>query len=87
MRNLALAVLAGGTLLAAAPARTQTYAPDFPVCLHVYGPVNYYECRYTSIAQCNLTASGRAAQCVSNPYLANAGIDRPVPYRQHRHAY
>jgi Protein of unknown function (DUF3551) len=87
MRILALTVLAAGTLLAAAPARAQTYAPDFPVCLHVYGPATYYECRYTTLAQCNLTASGRAAQCVLNPYLANAGIDRPVPYRRHRHAY
>lgn len=82
MRTFALAVLAAGTLLAAQPARAQTYAPDFPVCLHVYGPVTYYECRYTSLAQCNLTASGRAAQCVPNPYLANAGMG-PVRYRRH----
>jgi hypothetical protein len=85
MRSLALAVLATATLLAAGPARAQTYAPDFPVCLHVYGPITYYECRYTSLAQCNATASGRAAQCVPNPYLASAGIyGPPVYYRRHR---
>jgi len=83
MRILALAVLAAGTLLAAAPAAAQTYAPEGAVCLHVYGLVTYYECRYASLAQCNASASGRAAQCVPNPYLASAGIDRPQgPYRQ-----
>ena len=54
------------------PASAQTYGQGYPVCLHVYGPVTYYECGYTSIAQCNATASGRAAQCVLNPYLAYA---------------
>jgi hypothetical protein len=84
MRTLALAVLAAATF-AAMPAQAQTYAPDFPVCLHVYGPITYYECRYTSLAQCNATASGRAAQCVPNPYLASAGMDGPpAHYRRHR---
>ncbi len=36
----------------------QTYDPDYPVCLHVYGPVTYYECRYTSLAQCNAVGIG-----------------------------
>jgi hypothetical protein len=84
MRILALATLAAGTLFAAQPAQAQTYA-GAPVCLHVYGPVTYYECNYTSLAQCNATASGRAAQCVPNPYLASAGMDRPpAHYRRHR---
>jgi hypothetical protein len=60
------------------PAGAQTYAPGYPVCLHVYGPVTYYDCSYTSIAQCNASASGRAAQCLVNPYLAQAAIP-PVP--------
>lgn len=84
MRILTLAALAAGMLLAAYPARAQTYA-GAPVCLHVYGPATYYECRYTSLAQCNATASGRAAQCVLNPYFANAGMDGPpVRHRQYR---
>jgi hypothetical protein len=84
MRVLTLAALAAGTLFAAQPAQAQTYT-GAPVCLHVYGPVTYYECRYTSLAQCNATASGRAAQCVLNPYSANAGMDGPsVRYRQYR---
>jgi hypothetical protein len=77
MRILALAAFAAGTLLAAAPASAQTYGAGYPVCLHVYGPATYYDCSYSSIAQCNGTAAGRAAQCVLNPYQANAGMDYP----------
>lgn len=86
MRILALTMLAAGTMLAAAPARAQTYAPGYPVCLHVYGPVTYYECSYTSLPQCNASASGRAAQCVVNPYFASAAIDPPA-VRHHRRYY
>jgi hypothetical protein len=89
MRILALTVLVAGTLLGASAARAQTYAPGYPVCLHVYGQVTYYECSYTSLAQCNASASGRAAQCVVNPYYANAEIPAPVPpyHRRHYRAY
>lgn len=88
MRGIGFALLAASAsalVSAAAPARAQTYAPGYPVCLHVYGPINYYECRYTSLPQCNATASGRAAQCVVNPYFASAGIDDPVPRHGRRH--
>ncbi len=68
MRSLALAILTIATLAVAGPAAAQTYAPGYPVCLHVYGPVAYYDCRYTSLPQCNASASGRPAQCVLNPY-------------------
>jgi hypothetical protein len=85
MRIPALAILAIATVAAAGPVAAQTYAPDYPVCLHVYGPATYYECRYTSLAQCNLSASGRAAQCVVNPYFANAQEPIGRSYRRHRH--
>jgi hypothetical protein len=82
MRILALAILAIGTV-SAGTAAAQTYDPAFPVCLHVYGRgANYYECRYTSLAQCNLSASGRAAQCVVNPYFANARTPGGRHYRR-----
>ena len=81
MRILALAILAIGTISAAAPAQAQTYGGGYPVCLHVYGPISYYECSYASIPQCNLSASGRSAQCVVNPYFAYAHQDRPVGRR------
>ena len=85
MRHLALAALAAGTLFSVQPTQAQTYA-GLPVCLHVYGPgVTYYECDYTSLASCNATASGRAAQCELNPYYANARMDQPpVRHRRHR---
>ena len=81
MRTLALAILAIGTL-STGPAAAQTYDPAYPVCLHVYGRATYYECRYTSLPQCNASASGRAAQCVINPYFP--GAEEPPGYRRHR---
>ena len=79
MRNLALAILALATVSVAGPAAAQTYDPAYPVCMHVYGPISYYECRFTSLAQCAGSASGRPAQCEINPYYAGAG-----PRRQQR---
>ena len=47
----------------------QTYNPDYPVCLQVFGrETNYIECAYTSLAQCAQSASGRPAMCVINPF-------------------
>jgi hypothetical protein len=89
MRIVALAMLAAGTLLAAGPARAQTYDPSYPVCLQVWGRgiTTYYECRYSSLAQCNASASGRAAHCLVNPYYANANDGRPARGNKHRRAY
>jgi hypothetical protein len=81
MRILAVAILAIGAASAAAPAQAQTYDPNYPVCLQVYGRINYYDCTYYTLPQCNASASGRAAQCVINPYVANAYQDRPVRKR------
>ena len=72
MRILILLILASATIAAAAPARAQAWDPNFPVCLQVYGRINYNECSYTSLAQCAGSASGRAAQCILNPFFANA---------------
>jgi hypothetical protein len=81
MRNLAFAIVALATVAVAAPAAAQTY-DSYPVCLHVYGPATYYECRYSSLAQCAGSATGRSAQCVNNPYFANASAQ---PGRRARH--
>ena len=81
MRMTALAIFAIGSLSAATPGHAQTYGAGYPVCLHVYGPISYYECSFTSIPQCNASASGRSAQCVVNPYFANAYQDRPIRRR------
>jgi Protein of unknown function (DUF3551) len=87
MRHLALAILAIGTASVAGPTRAQTYDPNFPVCLQVYGRVNYYDCRYTSLAQCNVSASGRAAQCMLNPYFAKAQGPVQRAHRRYRQIY
>ena len=74
MRTLALTILTIGIVLAAGQARTQTYDPAFPVCMHVvpWGGGSYYDCSYYTMGQCAASASGRAAQCDPNPYYAGA---------------
>jgi hypothetical protein len=59
MRNLALAILTIGIV---SPAAAQMYDPAYPVCLRLDDRTIYYECSYTSLPQCNASASGRAAQ-------------------------
>src|ERR1700738_3968364 len=72
MRILALAILTNATASVAPSARAQTYAPAYPVCLQIYQGWNdyYFECAYTSLPQCNASASGRAAQCSVNQCYA-----------------
>ncbi len=83
MRFLATAILAGGMAAAIMPAQAQTFPPDYPVCLHVYGRANYYDCRYTSLEQCAATAQGQPAQCELNPYAVR--VQRPpAAVRQRR---
>jgi hypothetical protein len=84
MRIAALAILAIGTVSAATPAQAQTYDPNYPVCLHRSGPVSYFECSYTSLPQCAASASGLPAQCVLNPYFANAHERPPAPRHRRR---
>ncbi len=59
-------------------------AVDYPVCLHVYGPVTYDECAYTSIEQCRPVASGLPAQCLMNPFYHYNVEKRWPPRRPHR---
>jgi hypothetical protein len=56
--------------MAAAPAQAQTYDPAYPICLQTFGRNgNAISCGYISMGQCSLSASGRAAQCIVNPYF------------------
>jgi hypothetical protein len=61
-------------------------ARDYPVCLRVY--TNYHdwydECSYTSIAQCQMSASGRSAQCMENPFYAGPARQPAPRARNHR---
>jgi hypothetical protein len=78
----ALALISIGAVSVAAPASAQTY----PVCLHVYGEVTYYECRYTSPSSATHPHRGRAGQCEINPYVATAPINQPpIHHRRHHH--
>jgi len=86
MRILGLIILGIATMTATAAARAQTYDPNFPVCLHVYGRVSYIDCSYNTLPQCLASASGRSASCQINPYFANPGTERPAP-RHHRGPY
>jgi Protein of unknown function (DUF3551) len=82
---MAATVLAA-LLILAAPAQAQTYDPRYPVCLQIYqSMVDYYfECAYTSMPQCQMSASGRNASCVINPYYGGPKAKRskkqPRPY-------
>jgi len=78
---LVLLIASGLTASEAVTVQAQTYDPDYPVCLHIYGKVRYYECRYTSLEQCAMSASGRPAQCMINPYPGKAALTgkRPRP--------
>jgi hypothetical protein len=84
-RSLALALLAIATVSLAGQAEAQTYDPAYPVCLQIYqgGMTDYYfECAYTSMPQCQASASGRAAQCVVNPYY---GKGKAAPRKKRPH--
>jgi hypothetical protein len=86
MRIPALAILSAVTVLMAAPTLAQTYSPGYPVCLQAFGlKGDYIECGYTSLAQCAMSASGRAAECIINPYFAIAQAPREPHYRHRRH--
>jgi hypothetical protein len=88
MRFPVLAILTIAAGLTAAPARGQTYDPNYPVCLQIYGiDGGYIECAYTSLAQCGMSASGRAAQCITNPYFAGAPAPAGSRTRRHRGVY
>jgi hypothetical protein len=86
MRIPALAILTAATILTATPIMAQTYDPKYPVCLQIYQRMAdfYFECAYTSLAQCNMSASGRAAQCIVNPYYAGAKASPGRRDRRHR---
>ena len=78
------AALAIATVSIMPSAQAQMYDPKYPVCMKVYqGYVDFYmECGFTSIPQCQMSASGRSAQCIVNPYYAG-----PKQRKQQRPRY
>lgn len=85
MRAFALTIVVMATTMSAASAPAQTYAPDYPVCLEVYGRGAYNECYYTSLAQCRLSAAGRSATCVRNPFFAATSPAQGRRPKHHEH--
>ncbi|CCE05900.1 conserved exported hypothetical protein [Bradyrhizobium sp. STM 3843] len=76
MRKLALKLLASAALLTGGAGHAQTYDPNFPVCLHTYGPNGYIDCRFRSLEQCKFNAVGRPADCELNPYFTTTAPAR-----------
>jgi hypothetical protein len=88
MRHPALAVLTAAIIFTAAPTRAQTYDPAYPVCIQTYGiSGSTIECGFNSLAQCAASASGRAAQCITNPFFAGARAPARPNARWQRGAY
>ena len=73
MHALTRAILVIGAMLAISPVQAQTYDPRYPVCMQRYTrDGTSIGCGFTSLAQCQASASGLAAQCYANPYYAHA---------------
>ena len=78
-------------VFAATPSHAQTYDPRWPVCMRVIsgggigGGGEWIDCSYTSLPQCQASASGRAAMCLINPY-GSLGAYR-IPPRARRGVY
>ena len=71
MRRAWLALMAAGAVSGATPAA----AGEFPYCIKGcdFGGCAG-DCSFSSLAQCQATASGRDASCAANPYF-NARAD------------
>lgn len=90
MRVLVSVILTVGAIHVAAPSAAQTYDPNYPICLQIYGrDGSYVACGYTSMDQCRSSASGRAAQCIINPYYARGYINPYYArgYRRKHHVH
>ena len=88
MRIPALMIFVIGMIWAVTPARSQAYDPHYPVCMHVVGlGSSYYDCSFTTLAQCAASASGRSAQCAANPFYAGGSNAFARSDRRYRPAY
>src|SRR5262249_26618830 len=66
-------IIVTAMMLTASAASAQTYDPRYPVCVQVASPDGTsIGCGYSTMAQCQASASGRGAQCFANPYYAPA---------------
>ena len=91
MRLAPSIALAVAMLFVVLPSHAQTYAPGYPVCMKVYygsmgGGGEWNDCSFTSMNQCQASASGRAAMCMINPYGSLAQGPAYAPRRAYRRA-
>jgi len=83
MRIVTLAALAAGLVSTAAPSSAQTYDPGHPFCKKVSAEPTYFDCRFTSMAECQQDVRGMSAECLANPYFKGAR-ERPASSSTHR---
>jgi hypothetical protein len=87
LTRIVLSLAAVSFVALSGPAKAQTYDPRYPVCMTLYnGPFGgqWIDCSYTSLPQCQASASGRAAMCSINPYfVVRPGEPRHVRHRRH----
>jgi hypothetical protein len=80
MRRAWLALMAAGAVSVAMPAA----AREFPYCIKGcdFG-AGAGDCSFSSLAQCQATASGRDASCAANPYFNAKAEMQTDRSRQH----
>jgi hypothetical protein len=82
MRVSAHIFLAGAIILALAPAAAQRHDPRFQFCMERArsGRSTTVECRFNTMHQCRMTASGLRARCFRNPHWRASGVvpGRPI---------
>ncbi|CAM5379321.1 hypothetical protein AFEL58S_01697 [Afipia felis] len=59
----ALTIAAGGLMPSPAEALI-----SYPYCMKVYMRVPYEDCSFSTLAQCQMSASGRSAMCYRDPF-------------------
>ena len=73
MDTLARCLFLVAMVPAAAPTAAQTYGSTSPFCVQSFGiGGGGIDCSYASMDQCRASASGRAAECITNPYFPGA---------------
>jgi len=67
----------------AAPA----WDPKYAVCMQTYEGISYTttECDFDTMAQCQMSASGRSAGCIANPYYQGPPPGVPGRRSKRRH--
>jgi hypothetical protein len=84
MRRPWLALVAAGAVSAAAA--MPVAAREFPYCIKGCD-FGAGDCSFSSLSQCQASASGRDASCASNPYFTAKADTRTDRSRQHRRRF